>query len=370
VHRGKHKLEAIYSSKEPFFFTTPSSLEVDEDATTNFGIGYSLSGLTGKILNDAGQGVAGIAVTIESRGRKWSATTEADGSFFVGSLVAGDYEVRADGDSLPVGYSADGFGDPRKATVGATSPGKADFAARALRSIAGRVVMYDTKQVQYVPVSGAQVMLREPGLAAITDLLGRYLFRDLAAGSYTLSVQNEPQTPPRTVRLGSQPVDLTNVDFQLVRPATSETPAPVAISTPGPTPEPSATPAPAAISAPPAPPATGALLAKVEPLAATAEQHNILGRQLTAAGRYRDAIVELTEALRIAPNFALAWNARGFVRLLLHQWARAIEDENQAILLNPRYANAYRIRAAARRSGGDAAGAAADQKRANALSSR
>ena len=137
---GNTKLEAIYTSKEPFFFTTPSSLEVDEDATTNFGIGYSLSGLTGKVLNDAGQGVAGIAVTIESRGKKWSATTEADGSFFVSSLVAGDYDVQADPDSLPAGYSADGFGDAQKVTVGKAAPGKAAFTARAFRSISGQVL--------------------------------------------------------------------------------------------------------------------------------------------------------------------------------------------------------------------------------------
>ena len=196
VHRGKHKLEALYTSKEPFFFTTPSSLEVDEDATTNFGIGYSLSGLAGKVLNDAGQGVAGIAVTLETRGRKWSATTEADGSFFVGSLVAGDYNVQADSDSLPAGYSADGFGDTQKVTVEKAAPGRAAFTARALRSISG--------QVLYLRHKGAAVCSRDrrartPDGAGLKRpgrySQGRDLFRDLAAGSYTISVQNEAQTP-------------------------------------------------------------------------------------------------------------------------------------------------------------------------------
>ena len=36
--------------------------------------------------------------------------------------------------------------------------------------------------------------------------------------------------------------------------------------------------------------------------------------------------MELTEALRIAPDFTLALNARGFVLVLLHEWAAAIED--------------------------------------------
>ena len=136
--RGKHKIEAIYNSREPFFFTTPSRLEVDEDATVNFGIGYTLSGLTGQVLNDAGEGVAGVNITVESRGKQWNATTEGDGGFFVPSLVAGDYTVQADEDSLPEGYSAGRLGEPRHVTVGASSPGKADFTVRALRSISGR----------------------------------------------------------------------------------------------------------------------------------------------------------------------------------------------------------------------------------------
>jgi hypothetical protein len=57
-----------------------------------------------------------------------------------------------------------------------------------------------------------------------------------------------------------------------------------------------------------------------------------------------------------APNFTLALNARGFVRVLLHEWAPAIEDLDRAIRINPKYANAYRVRAAARRSIGDVVG--------------
>jgi hypothetical protein len=361
VHRGKHKVEALYTSKEPFFFTTPSDLEVDEDATVNFGIGYSLSGLTGQVLNDAGQGVGGVAVLIVSRGKKWSATTAADGSFFVSSLVAGDYNVQADADSLPAGYSVDGFGDAQKVTVSATSPGKAAFAARAFRSISGRVVIYDTTLGRYVPVVRAQVIVAPPDSICSTDALGRYLFRDLAAGSYSLSVQNEASASPRKVRLSGQPVDLTNVDFEISRPTAGRPSPPAPVEKPQPQEaKPLDVSAPAVPIAKPQPPAASAPGSLLGSIPATAEQHHTLGRQLSAAGRYPEAIAELTEALRLAPNFALALNARGFARFELHDWTLALKDLDQAIRLNPKYANAYRIRGVVKKSMGNAAGAAAD----------
>jgi tetratricopeptide (TPR) repeat protein len=337
-------------------------------------------------------------VLIVSRGKKWSATTAADGSFFVSSLVAGDYNVQADGDSLPAGYSTDGFGDAQKVTVGATAPGKAAFAARAFRSISGRVLVYDTNLGRYVPVASEQVILQEPGSISITDVLGRYLFRDLAAGAYTLSVQNEGGTPARKVRLGAQPVDLTNVDFEISRPVSSVPAAAVpAEKLPPPAAKTPEAAAPAVLIAksqqqavklqqqaakpePLAPqpanaPGPTVLPAKPEPLAATAagsitaaaEQHNTLGRQLSAAGRYREAIAELTEALRIAPDFAVAFNARGFAWFKLHRLPLALKDLDQAILLNPKYANAYRIRGVVRKSMGNARGAAADLKKSQQL---
>jgi hypothetical protein len=346
VPRGRHKIEAIFTSKDPFFFTTPSKLEVDEDATADFGIGFTLSGLTGTILNDAGEGVAGVNIAVESRGKTWTTATEGDGGFFVPSLVAGEYTVQPDENSVPEGYSTDGFGEPRQVTVGASSPGRADFTLRALRSISGRVLRYDTAALQYVPVNGAHVTLREPRLTATTDLTGRYLFHDLAAGSYTVEVQAPVQTSRRTIRLGGSPVDLPNVDFQMregdgaIVPA-APVPLPVAVAP--------------------------SLKRIAPPLTVTAQQHNVLGRQLTSEGRYREAVVELTEALGIEPNFAQALNARGFAFFMLRDWRRAIEDLNHAIELNPNYANAYHNRGMARTNVGDAAGAQADLKRAQAL---
>src|SRR6478752_9835826 len=95
-----------------------------------------------------------------------------------------------------------------------------------------------------------------------------------------------------------------------------------------------------------------ALTAKTtESGSAAAQRHNLLGRQLTSTGRYREAVLESTEALRIAPDFALALNARGYAWVLLRDWARAIDDLDHAIRVNPSYGNAYRIRAVAKNHG-------------------
>jgi tetratricopeptide (TPR) repeat protein len=139
------------------------------------------------------------------------------------------------------------------------------------------------------------------------------------------------------------------VDFQISRPDPPDVPAPAVLPV-----QPQPIPEPIAVKA-------------FDSRSATAQQHNVLGRRLSKSGRYREAIVELTEALRIAPDFALAFNARGFALVMLHDWARAIEDLDKAILLNPSYENAYAIRAIARRTSGDAVGAAADLKRSQQL---
>ena len=139
--------------------------------------------------------------------------------------MAGDYAVQADEDSLPPGYAAGAFGEPRNVTVGASSPGRADFTVRALRSISGTVLGYNRAGSRYVPVPDAPVDLLEPGLTGTTDSAGRYLFRDLAAGTFTISVQTRAGTLRREVQLGAQPVDLGNVDFKIGQPASPEAPA-------------------------------------------------------------------------------------------------------------------------------------------------
>ena len=75
-------------------------------------------------------------------------------------------------------------------------------------------------------------------------------------------------------------------------------------------------------------------------------------------------MAELSEAVRLEPALARAYNARGYAYLRMKDYEHALADFNEAIRLMPNYANAFRNRSATRRAMGDAAGAAADQAKA------
>ena len=64
------------------------------------------------------------------------------------------------------------------------------------------------------------------------------------------------------------------------------------------------------------------------------------GKKYEAAGKYREAIAELDEAIKLQPDLAMAYNARGFTRYLMHDYAKAIADFDEAIRLQPGYVNA------------------------------
>ena len=77
-------------------------------------------------------------------------------------------------------------------------------------------------------------------------------------------------------------------------------------------------------------------------------------------GRYEDAIKDYDQAIILNPQYADAYNNRGIVKDDLGDFAAAIADYDEAIKLNPKYANAYYNRGIAKDNLGEYAAAAAD----------
>jgi hypothetical protein len=127
-------------------------------------------------------------------------------------------------------------------------------------------------------------------------------------------------------------------------------PAPVEVAVNNP-PAPAAT---APVSEPPAP----------EPVESPAAVHNRNGRELLNHYKLREAIDELSEAIRLDAGFAQAFNARGFAHYLRKEYPKALADLNEAIRLDPGYKNAYTNRSALRSAMGDGKGASEDKRRA------
>lgn len=96
---------------------------------------------------------------------------------------------------------------------------------------------------------------------------------------------------------------------------------------------------------------------------AEAEWHHQRGRELLDQHKYKDALAELSEAIRLNPKHALAFNARGFVYYLMREYSHALADFDTAIQLCPSYRNAYQNRALARKASGDFKGAQEDESR-------
>jgi hypothetical protein len=92
-------------------------------------------------------------------------------------------------------------------------PGRVAFHVRALRSVSGRVLIYDRLKGQYAPVTGAEVNLQELPRRIIVDREGRYIFRDLPSGAFTISVLFEGVTINQLVSLPEGPSQQTNINL-------------------------------------------------------------------------------------------------------------------------------------------------------------
>jgi hypothetical protein len=324
-------------------------------------------------------GVEGIVVMLD-QGR--SVTSDSAGHFHFAEVPEGVHRIGLSMEELLADFDP----GPHKEGAVAVAPGKAaraDLEVIRLATIHGQL-----NGPQDASLDTVVIRLAGSGRYTTPDAKGNFNFYNVRQGRYTVAIDEKtlPQyaalTSPATVEVAVNSATPAAVRFQFeirlpdkpVRRIVIKQAE--AVSTP-PLPRVEAQPPLEAAQKPSTPPVAPEKHAAVEVQTiqshATAGTPRVLqavqaGRGFTQQGQYAKALIQLTEALRLDPDYAQAYNARGFVYYLQRNYGAAVDDFNAAIRLNPNYANAYELRGLARKATGDPAGGKTDRDRAAQLS--
>jgi hypothetical protein len=211
---GPHRVEAMFQSAEPFFFTTNSPATAEINSTVDFGINFQRGQIFGYLRNDADSGIPGVVVELQGADLTRRIRTASDGKFTFSGLPAGTYKIATLPDSYPPGYSLQNL--PEKAlALEPGSPAQAQFTVRATRVVSGRVVAYDRQLLKTVPLDSVSVRLVEASLEMETNASGAFVFRNLPAGTYTITVTYEGKETIRSVTLPPEPINLRDVELNV-----------------------------------------------------------------------------------------------------------------------------------------------------------
>ncbi len=190
VEPGVHTVRIEFKSERPFWYTTPSEVSAEPDSVVNFGIVYPSAQIVGYILDDTGTALPGIAVSIRGPQGQTRLTADQTGKFADPVTQSGTYLANVNVETVRAGYALDDL-HPLTITLGDGESKKITFKLPAIRALAGSVQSYDATQGEYVPVANAVVRLEELNRQAISDGSGRYLFRNLPAGLFTITVNGQ-----------------------------------------------------------------------------------------------------------------------------------------------------------------------------------
>ncbi|HYC58366.1 MAG TPA: SPOR domain-containing protein [Thermoanaerobaculia bacterium] len=209
-----HQVVARLGSQSDAFFTTPSRVETTSGGEVRFGVAYTPARAIGTVVDDVGDGIAGLTLVASRGEHRFQEITNGNGKASV-ALPTGEWEISISPSSVPPGYSLTTL---ESQTVSLERGKSADvrFLLKANRSISGRVV----------GARSAEVTIEPTGRRMVTDKEGRYSFRSLLPGTYTIATTVAQKRITRSVTIPRAPATLKDVDL-----AASEEPQISAVAT-------------------------------------------------------------------------------------------------------------------------------------------
>jgi hypothetical protein len=187
VDPGVHTLEIQFRSSRPFWYTTPSKVSAEPGSVVDFGVVFPSAQIIGYVLDDTGAPLADVAVSIRGPSDERRLTANQKGEFVAPVAQAGTYVIDVSPETVRDGYALDDL-KPVSVSLDDGDSKKIIFALPAIRGLSGIVQSYDAAVRAYVPVANAVVSLAELNRQAISDKNGRYLFRNMPAGRFTIAV--------------------------------------------------------------------------------------------------------------------------------------------------------------------------------------
>lgn len=217
VPYGMHRVESDFRGKRTFFYTSSNPKSVVTGDTADFGINFARGRIFGTVVNDAGQGLQ-ISLKVVGNNISREVVTQGNGSFELDGLLDGAYTIQPVAETVPPGYDLSNLHDQGIA-ITAAHPGHVSFVIPAQRSASGQVLIVDPGKNQRTPVAGVAVFIDSLHRTVHTDSHGRFLFRNLSAGTRIIAVRYNGKLFQQTITLDSGP-DIANVTIEIPRPAT------------------------------------------------------------------------------------------------------------------------------------------------------
>jgi hypothetical protein len=204
VRQGVHSVQIAFESSRSFYYETPSKVSAVADSIVNFGIIYPSAQVVGYALSDAGIGLPEVGILVKGPQGELNINTDQAGKFFVPVAETGTYFVRVNMETVPDGYALEDLA-PASVSVAEGEFKKVSFTLPAIRALTGLVQGYDPAKGEYVRLVGATIEIAELNRRTTTDSDGRYLFRNLPSGDFTIRI-NEQQYCHVSISAGPQVV--------------------------------------------------------------------------------------------------------------------------------------------------------------------